>query len=112
MTQELPKFTRINESFDCQNCGRTVPLAETTCRDHCPVCLWSLHVDINPGDRAADCGGLLRPISYSANKKKGWMIHYRCEKCGTEKLNRVLEHDVHLADSIDALLKLSSVSPL
>ena len=71
MSQELPKFTRINETFVCQNCGHQVPLAKSTCRDHCSVCLWSLHVDENPGDRNANCGGMLKPLAYSSHKKKG-----------------------------------------
>lgn len=26
-------------------------------RNHCPNCLYSLHVDIEPGDRESECGG-------------------------------------------------------
>lgn len=110
MTQELPKFTRINESFLCGNCGHAVPRAQSTCRDHCSRCLWSVHVDANPGDRNAGCGASLRPISYSANKKMGFMVHYECEKCGTQKVNRFLESDEFESDSMEALLKLSGVS--
>jgi hypothetical protein len=112
MSQDLPKFTRINESFPCTQCGHSVPLAQSTCRDHCPRCLWSLHVDVNPGDRSAGCGAPLRPVSYSSNKKKGFMIHYECMKCGTQKVNRFLEYDEFEADSMEALLKLSGVSNL
>ena len=44
-----------NQSFTCANCGAAVsPLAGGGYRNHCPVCLHSLHVDVNPGDRAAD----------------------------------------------------------
>ena len=25
-------------------------------RNHCPNCLYSLHVDIEPGDRESECG--------------------------------------------------------
>ena len=110
MSQDLPKFTRINEAFVCQNCNHNVPPAQSTCRDHCPRCLWSIHVDNNPGDRNAGCGAPLQPKSYSSNKKKGFMIHYICLKCGTRKVNKFLEFDEHEADSMDALLKLSGVS--
>ena len=110
MSQDLPKFTRINEGFNCLHCGHRVPPATSTCRDHCPLCLWSIHVDNNPGDRNAGCGAPLQPISYSSNKKKGFMIHYRCSKCGICKVNRFLDFDEQEADSMDALLKLSGVS--
>ncbi|MBO7505538.1 RNHCP domain-containing protein [bacterium] len=47
---------KINESFICVNCGREVPLASKTCRNHCPYCFASLHVDGEiPGDRSSIC---------------------------------------------------------
>lgn len=107
MTQDTPKFTRINESFLCTVCGRHVPPASGTCRDHCPFCLTSLHVDRNPGDRSAECGGILKPYGYSQRAGKGWMIHYCCTKCNTKRINKFLEIDEHQADSFDALLALS-----
>lgn len=67
-------------------------------------------MDENPGDRNAGCGAALKPEAYSSNKKKGFMIHYRCSKCGTHRINRFLEVDDNEADSMDALLKLSSVT--
>lgn len=110
MSTGLPTFTKLNETFVCGNCGHTVPLATSTCRDHCPRCLFSVHVDNNPGDRAAECGAKLRPVAYSQKKGKGIMIHYRCEACGMEKRNMFLEHDKNESDSLEALLKLSSVT--
>jgi hypothetical protein len=110
MSQDLPKFTKVNETFICKNCGHCVPLAKSTCRDHCSVCLWSVHVDNNPGDRNAQCGGLLQPRAYGTHKKKGLMIHYVCLKCCAEKVNKFLEHDEFEPDSMEALLKLSGRS--
>ena len=37
--------------------GKKVEPLGYTSRNHCPFCLWSLHVDENPGDRACECGG-------------------------------------------------------
>mgnify|MGYP002707339772 FL=1 len=53
------KTRACNEAFVCKVCGRTVVPqgAGSEHRNHCPNCLSSLHVDIEPGDRAADCGG-------------------------------------------------------
>ena len=44
-------FTEIDEEFICENCGRKVEPLGYSCRNHCPYCLYSKHVDINPGDR-------------------------------------------------------------
>ena len=41
----------VNEDFICENCGKDVEKSSYTARDHCPYCLYSKHVDINPGDR-------------------------------------------------------------
>lgn len=47
------------DSFPCRVCGRLVTPegAGSSHRNHCPNCLYSLHVDITPGDRAAACHG-------------------------------------------------------
>ena len=53
------KFTEIDEEFICEHCGKKVTKLEYSCRNHCPFCLYSKHLDINPGDRAEKCHGLL-----------------------------------------------------
>ena len=49
-----------HDSFICRVCGRLVVPegAGSGHRNHCPNCLHSLHVDVEPGDRASECGGL------------------------------------------------------
>ena len=54
-------FIRKTEDFVCENCGQEVKGNGYT--NHCPRCLYSKHVDINPGDRASDCGGLMKPVA-------------------------------------------------
>ena len=73
------KFQRKKEDFACEHCGRFT--RGTGYTDHCPWCLWSKHVDINPGDRKSECGGLMKPIAAEV-KDNGYVIYYRCEKCG------------------------------
>ena len=51
------RFTKNDSGFVCRNCGAEVPPLSYSSRDHCRVCLCSLHVDIDPGDRANGCGG-------------------------------------------------------
>ena len=61
-----------NHGFTCAHCGAEVrPLANGSVRNHCPVCLYSLHVDVQPGDRASDCHGLLRPVGVEQSGKSG-----------------------------------------
>ena len=79
---ENSKFTKIDEEFICENCGEKVPKLGYTCRNHCPYCLHSKHLDINPGDRAENCHGILEPIGIEHNSKKGYMIIFKCKKCG------------------------------
>ena len=53
-----------HDSFTCRVCGRlcTPENAGSDHRNHCPNCLSSLHVDVTPGDRASDCGGIMEPV--------------------------------------------------
>jgi len=83
-------FRRTKEDFICENCREYVVGDGYT--NHCPLCLWSRHVDINPGDRASECGALMRPISI---EKKGdeYVILHRCVKCGFEKKNKLQNKD-------------------
>lgn len=82
-----------DNGFVCTNCGREVSPLGYTSRDHCPHCLHSIHVDIIPGDRANECRGLLVPIAVENNPKKGYVIVYRCSKCGEEKRNKSADDD-------------------
>ena len=77
-------FIEIDEPFKCEVCGEDVLPLGYTCRDHCPKCLCSKHVDKEPGDRAEECRGVLRPIGLENNPKKGYIIIYKCDKCGWE----------------------------
>ena len=54
------KTHACRDAFTCKVCGRlcTPESAGSDHRNHCPNCLSSLHVDIEPGDRASDCGAL------------------------------------------------------
>ncbi|MBR0096415.1 MAG: RNHCP domain-containing protein, partial [Synergistaceae bacterium] len=54
-----------DDTFVCKVCGRTVTSsgAGVRHRNHCPYCLSSQHLDNEPGDRAADCGGIMEPIA-------------------------------------------------
>ncbi len=87
------KFTKIDEAFECENCGKKIEPLGYTCRDHCDNCLYSKHVDINPGDREETCHGLLEPIRVELDSKKGYVIVYRCKKCGAIRRNKAANDD-------------------
>ena len=76
----MKKFNELDEGFICENCGKEVTPLGYTSRDHCPYCLYSKHVDINPGDRENTCKGLLKPIEIEKYKDT-YKIVYRCTKC-------------------------------
>lgn len=82
----MKKFTMKDEEFFCENCKKKVEPLKITARDHCPYCLYSKHVDINPGDRANPCKGLLKPIGIE-NFKGTYKILYICEKCHQQHKN-------------------------
>lgn len=83
-----------------------VPLRNGSYRNHCPACLWSRHVDIEPGDRLASCRALMRPAALEHRGGKGLVIVHRCTACGFTRPNRVADDPVQ-GDSIDALCALS-----
>ena len=95
-----------NQGFVCQHCGKNVvPLTNGSYRNHCPFCLYSLHVDIMPGDRANDCKGLMQPIKVEYNSKKGFQIIHSCTKCGAIQKNKIAE-DTEQEDNKEIIYKL------
>lgn len=86
-------FIKNDNSFICKNCGREVGKLKYTSRDHCNYCLYSIHIDIEPGDRKNDCLGMLEPINVEVTSKKGEVIIYRCKKCGKIARNIVATDD-------------------
>ena len=83
------------DSFTCKVCGRLVTPAGAGSdhRNHCPNCLCSLHVDEEPGDREADCGGIMDPIGVWVRRKEEWAVIHRCRRCGRLSSNRVAADD-------------------
>lgn len=96
-------FNMIDEEFICENCGKKVEKAKYTARDHCPYCLCSKHLDINPGDRLNTCQGLMKPIGIEKFKDK-YKILYKCSKCGETHKNIMLNDD-----NMDLIIKLSVI---
>ena len=94
------KFQRTKEDFTCERCGFFVRGSGYT--NHCPQCLWSKHVDVNPGDRQATCQGLMEPVGVEL-KGGEYTILNRCVSCGFAKRNKMAKDD-----NFDVILQLSS----
>ena len=105
---EEKRFQKNDDGFTCVVCGYKVKPNGVTSRDHCPKCLTSLHVDINPGDRANSCGGQMEPIRTEPDARKGYVIIHRCTKCGEIHRNRAAHEAKVQPDSIKLLIKLTA----
>jgi len=96
----MKSFTKCVEDFTCAHCGAVVCGNGYT--NHCPKCLWSRHVDNNPGDRQSDCGGMMEPISV-AQKSGEFIITHKCVKCG-----KTIRQHASDDDDIDAIIALGT----
>ena len=92
-------FKKTVEDFTCEHCGRGVQGTGYT--NHCPYCLWSKHVDREPGDRAATCGGMMEPIELEGSSPDYFIVH-RCVTCGYQKRN-----GVDVRDNLEAVLAIA-----
>ena len=105
---ESKRFAKNDSGFICQNCGATVEPLGSSSRNHCPVCLCSIHIDVLPGDRQNTCLGIMDAIKAVPDPKKGYILVYRCRKCGEIKRNRAA-HDARVQpDDIDKIIALTA----
>ena len=93
-------FIKNKEDFNCGKCG--VFVVGNGYTNHCPDCLWSKHVDVIPGDRAAKCCGMMEPISFEKKGDEESILH-KCIVCGYTKMNLLSKDDNY--DKVIALVK-------
>ena len=98
----MKQFVKRIEDFNCAHCGAVVRGNGYT--NHCPKCLWSKHVDNNPGDRASQCGGMMEPVSIEQSGGK-WIIIHKCVVC-----RKTIRQKASDDDDINAIIALSSDS--
>ncbi len=96
----MKTFQKNKENFICDNCKFRVYGDGYT--NHCPKCLHSKHVDINPGDRMADCGGLMEVIRIEKSGEDYVLVH-KCKICEHKKKNKTAPDD-----DFDRIIELSS----
>ena len=87
------RFTKRNDGFICSQCKQENLPLRGGCRDHCRFCLSSSHVDKFPGDRINSCGGVMSVIDIDYTAKKGYILIYKCSKCGEIKHNKTANDD-------------------
>ena len=96
-------FIRHKEDFQCEFCKSSITGDGYT--NHCNFCLYSKHVDIDPGDRLAACMGLMKPIYISYTTKDSYILH-KCVLCGFERKNKIQKNDS--VESMAAIQKKSA----
>jgi len=96
---KIKKFLKKVENFICENCGEENIGNGYT--NHCKKCLFSKHVDVNPGDRLETCGGMMVPDKIDF-KKGEYTITHKCLKCEIERKN-ILDKN----DNFDATLSVA-----
>lgn len=95
----MTAFIKTIEDFVCARCDAKV--AGNGYTNHCPECLWSRHVDENPGDRASLCKEIMEPVAVLL-KAGEWTILHRCVSCGFERAQKA-----EATDNQEALAELS-----
>ncbi|MEY3471035.1 MAG: hypothetical protein RLZZ223_385 [Candidatus Parcubacteria bacterium] len=95
----MKKFIRQQEDFICINCGHSVIGNGYT--NHCSKCLYSVHVDINPGDRQSECYGLMKPVDVITKGGQPLDLVYQCQKCKIIK-NNIINN----LDSIETIIAI------
>ena len=104
---EEKRFRKNDGGFTCAVCGREVAPLGYTSRNHCPFCLSSVHLDVNPGDRAAGCGGIMDAVQTEPDPTKGFVIYHRCRKCGVVRRNKAAL-DGDQPDDMSLIIKLTA----
>lgn len=105
---ETKRFTKNDNGFLCEKCKKEVKPLGFTSRNHCPFCLVSKHLDNLPGDRSADCGGMMEPIKVETDPKRGFVIVHRCTKCGHIGRNKAVPDAKVQPDNMDLLIRLTA----
>lgn len=98
--------------FICKHCGEKVAFDApgTRNRNHCPVCLYSRHVDVSRGDRRSRCYGMMKPIGVVSRPDGEKLIIHQCQGCGFVSKNRIAGDDNE--DIIHDLLQKNAGSRL
>ncbi len=105
----IDNTAKAGSAFQCDHCHQ--PIERSTPgskhRNHCPHCLWSVHLDDKAGDRAAGCGEMMEPVAVQVRTNGEWLIIHRCKRCHALHANRIAGDDNELALLSLAVLPLA-----
>ena len=85
-----------DEAFKCKQCRRFIGALPSGGhhRNHCPFCLYSLHVDDRrTGDRQSICRSRMQPIGSFQRRNGEHVLVHLCLGCGFERFNRIAADD-------------------
>jgi hypothetical protein len=88
--------TQSGESFKCGHCKQFIGALPSGGhhRNHCPLCLFSRHVDAErSGDRQSSCRALMEPIGVFQRPNGEHVLVHQCLGCGFERFNRIAADD-------------------
>lgn len=94
----MSQKSRPDGGFTCIRCRRAVGAESfgTRHRNHCPHCLWSRHLDGEPGDRRSPCCQPMEPVAIEVRRDGEWALVHRCAGCGLLRTNRIAGDDAVL----------------
>lgn len=92
-----------NEGFICVHCQADIIKSRGKIRDHCPLCLRGVHLDIIPGDRASKCHGKLVVIAFTLDHGSV-RIQYKCMRCTHQ-----YQVDAHPDDQVPLSLSIKDL---
>lgn len=95
----MPIHRQTSPDFTCIRCRSAVSTHAfgTRHRNHCPLCLWSRHLDEQPGDRRSACRAAMEPVAVEVRDGGEWAIIHRCTGCHELRTNRIAGDDAELA---------------
>lgn len=65
-------------------------------------------MDVNPGDRASSCGGLMEPVGAEPDARRGYILLHRCVKCGAVRRNRTAHEAAVQPDDLGKIIALTA----
>ncbi len=104
--KKYKRWQNINADFRCGNCKEMVFIEAamgTTQRNHCNICLWSMHLDTKPGNRASLCRSRMEPVAltfkhngldkFGSERHGDIMLVHLCKGCAEVNINRIASDD-------------------
>lgn len=95
-TRRAERVESRDGTFRCKHCKTIVgaPISGGRHRNHCPLCLYSRHVDRkSPGDRSSDCRSMMPAVGLFTRRGGEQVLVHICSGCGVVRHNRVAADD-------------------